>query len=163
MVIVYPGSFDIATTGHLDIITRASKIASKLIVAVLNNTSKRTMFDTKERVAMLKLACEGMDNVEIMAFDGLLVDFVERVGACVVVRGLRSMSDFEGEFKMAMANKALKDSVETIFMPTSPEYAFISSSMVKEVAELGGDVGKMVPESIVKIIEKKILQKNAYL
>ncbi|MCL2353989.1 MAG: pantetheine-phosphate adenylyltransferase [Defluviitaleaceae bacterium] len=157
MIAIYPGSFDPITNGHLDIIKRASKVVDNLVVAVLCNGSKRPLFSTEERVEMIKAACHPFENVDVQAFSGLLVDFAKQTSAKVIIRGLRATADFENEFKMAITNKALSDNIETLFLPTSLQYSYISSSMVKEVASLGGDVSFMVPN----VVEKKILQKIA--
>ena len=155
MTAVYPGSFDPATYGHLDIIERASRLVDRLIVAVLNNSAKQPIFSTNERLAMLKETCEGIDNIEFAAFSGLLIDFAKDCRANVIIRGLRAVSDFEYEFQMALTNKILNDKIETLFISTSAQYAYLSSSIVKEVAALGGSVDSMVPD----IIEERLLQK----
>ena len=156
MIAVYPGSFDPVTFGHLDIITRASKFADKLVVAVLSNSSKTPMFSADERLAMLKEACGGLDNVEFIEFSGLLVDFAKSVSADAIVRGLRAVSDFEYEFQMALTNRSLCDDIETLFIPTSTQYLYLSSSIVKEVAMFGGDIGSMVPDFVNDKIMKKL-------
>ena len=156
MIAVYPGSFDPVTFGHLDIITRASKFADKLVVAVLSNSSKAPMFSADERLVMLKEACGGLDNVEFAVFSGLLVDFSKSVSADAIVRGLRAVSDFEYEFQMALTNRSLCDDIETLFIPTSTQYLYLSSSIVKEVAMFGGDIGSMVPGFVNNEIMKKI-------
>ena len=155
MTAVYPGSFDPATYGHLDIIERASKFVDRLIVAVLNNSAKQPMFSVDERLMMLKETCKGFNNIEFTAFSGLLIDFAKECGANAIIRGLRAVSDFEYEFQMALTNKILNDEVETLFISTSAQYAYLSSSIVKEVAALGGNVDSMVPD----IIGERLLQK----
>ncbi|MCL2396475.1 MAG: pantetheine-phosphate adenylyltransferase [Defluviitaleaceae bacterium] len=158
MTAVYPGSFDPLTNGHLDIITRASKIADKLIVAVLNNSSKTpAMFSVDDRLAILEETCGHIKNIEFAAFSGLLVDFAAAAGANAVIRGLRAVTDFEYEFQMAQTNRSLNDSIETLFISTSPQYSYLSSSIVKEVAILGGNVDYMVPAAVRVRLMKKIV------
>ena len=142
-----PGSFDPVTNGHLDIIGRASQTFESVVVGTLENPSKQPMFSLEERVAMLKEACSGMPNVTVVSFRGLLVDFARAQGDAVIVKGLRAVSDYEYEIQMAQMNHRLA-SVETLFMPTSPKWSFLSSSLVKEVAQLGGDVSALVPPHV---------------
>ncbi|ACM60327.1 phosphopantetheine adenylyltransferase [Caldicellulosiruptor bescii] len=156
---VYPGSFDPVTNGHLDIIERASKIFDKLIVAVLVNPNKTPVFDIEERVELLKETTEHLPNVEVKAFKGLLIDFMKQENAKVIVKGLRAVSDFEYEFQMALLNKKLEPSIETIFMMTNSKYSYLSSSMVKEVARFGGCIEDLVPEKIAKKVMKKLNKK----
>lgn len=154
-IAVYPGSFDPITNGHMDIIKRASKIYDKVIVGVLNNMSKKSLFSPQERVGMIISEAKDIKNVEVLSFDGLLVEFAKKNGASVIVKGLRTVADFEYEFQMALLNKALDTEVETIFMMTDSKYSYISSSMVKELAGFNGNlVGLVSPE-----IEKKIKEK----
>ncbi|HZV78546.1 MAG TPA: pantetheine-phosphate adenylyltransferase [Candidatus Binatus sp.] len=150
MVAVYPGSFDPVTFGHLDIVRRAAAQFARVTVAVVANPSKSPMFTLAERVAMLREACGGLRNVDIDSFEGLLVDYVRRFDRALIVKGLRIVSDFEHEFSMALLNRKLKGGAETIFMPASPEFAFVSSSSVKEVFALGGDVAEFVPRSVLR-------------
>jgi len=154
-VSVYPGSFDPVTLGHIDIIRRSAKMTDKLIVGVLNNNSKRSLFTVDERVEMLKEVTKDMENVIIKSFDGLLVDFAKECGANAIIRGLRAITDFDYELQMAQTNRALYDGVDTIFIPTSIEYSFLSSTTVKEVASFGGDIGKFV----APYVEKKLREK----
>jgi len=156
MTAVYPGSFDPATYGHLDIIERASKFVDKLIVAVLNNSAKQPIFSVDERLEMLKQTCKGIDNIEFAAFSGLLIEFARDYRANAIIRGLRAVSDFEYEFQMALTNKILDDEIETLFISTSAQYAYLSSSIVKEVAALGGPVDSMVPAVIGERLLRKI-------
>ena len=158
---VYPGSFDPVTNGHLDIIERASKIFDKLIVAVLVNPNKTPVFDIDERVELLKETTEHLPNVEVKAFKGLLIDFMKQENAKVIVKGLRAVSDFEYEFQMALLNKKLEPSIETIFMMTNSKYSYLSSSMVKEVTRFGGCIEDLVPEKIAKKVMKKLNKKYA--
>lgn len=149
-VAVYPGSFDPVTFGHLDIIGRASGIFDRVYVAVLRNPSKTPLFSVDERLAMLEEACQDLANVRCEAFSGLVVDFARSKGARVIVRGLRALSDFEYEFVMAAMNRHLNTEVETVFIMTSSEYAFVSSSLIKEVAQFGGDVTRWVPPGVAR-------------
>ena len=152
-VAVYPGSFDPATAGHLDIIYRASKIFDEVIVAVIKNPGKKATFGLDERVKMLKETLDGRANVKVDSFDGLLVDYVKKVNATAIVRGLRAVSDFDYEFQMALTNRKMGPEVETIFLMTDYKYSYLSSSLVKEISRLGGDVKNMVPKSVVKHLE----------
>lgn len=145
---IYPGSFDPITFGHIDIIERAAKISDKLIVSVLTNNEKQSLFSISERVEMIKESVDHIPNVEVKSFDGLLVDFAKKKGADTIIRGLREMTDFEYELKMAQTNRALYDKIETVFLITSPEYAYLSSSSVREVASFDGDVSKFVPRHV---------------
>ena len=154
-IAVYPGSFDPTTNGHLDVIERAAKIVDKLIVGVLINPSKHGLFSVEERVAQLKELTKALPNVEVRSFSGLLVDFARSVDARIVIRGLRAVTDFEYEFQMALTNRSLADEIETLFIPTSAHYTYVSSSMVKEVASFGKSVEGMVPESIQKQMDEK--------
>jgi pantetheine-phosphate adenylyltransferase len=147
---VYPGSFDPVTNGHLDIIVRAARCFPKLIVAVVDNPSKRPMFTLDRRVELLREVCKDLANVEVDKFSGLLVDYVRAVGARVIVKGLRIVSDFEHEFSMAVLNRKLRGSPDTIFVPASIEYAYVSSSSVKEVFSLGGDISDFVPAVVLR-------------
>ncbi len=152
---IYPGSFDPVTNGHLDIIERASKICDRLIVAVLINHSKNPLFSIDERVNLLKKVVKDNTNVQIECFSGLLVDFVKEKNANVIIKGLRAVSDFEYELQMALLNKNQAPDIETLFMMSSINYSFLSSSMVKELARHGGNITGLVPECIEKdIIDK---------
>ena len=142
-----PGTFDPVTNGHLDVIGRTSRSFDAVVVAVLENPSKAPLFGIEERVTMLKEATTSLDNVEIGAFSGLLVDYATQRGVRVVVKGLRAVTDFEFEIQMAQMNERLAG-IETLFMPTSPTWSFLSSSLVKEVARLGGDVTGLVPDHV---------------
>jgi pantetheine-phosphate adenylyltransferase len=147
---IYPGSFDPLTNGHLDVIQRAAKLFDRVIVAVAHNASKSPLFTADERAGLLAttLADVGAANVEVDRFDGLLVDYVARRGGCAVVRGLRAVSDFEFEFQLALMNRKLNESVETIFLMPKDTYSFLSSRLVKEIARLGGDVSAFVPAHV---------------
>lgn len=158
---VYPGSFDPPTNGHMDIIERAASFNTKLVVGVLDNPSKRPLFSVDERVEMLRELTKNIPNVEIQAFSGLLIDFCKNTGAKIVIRGLRAVTDFEYEFQMALTNKTLSPELETLFMPTSTDYVWISSSIVKEVAMFGGKFENMVPELIKNALDKKFSKQEA--
>ncbi len=154
-IAVYPGSFDPITNGHLDIIERASRIYDTLVVGVLSNKGKNPLFTAEERVDMIRRVTEHLQNVEVDSFSGLLVDFAKSMGASVIVKGLRTVADFEYEFQMALLNKALNPEYETMFMMTDTKYLYISSSMVKELAGFHGDLTGLVPCEIIDIIEEK--------
>jgi pantetheine-phosphate adenylyltransferase len=149
-VIIYPGSFDPVTNGHLDLIRRGSTLGDRLIVALLNNTSKQPLFSVEERRLMLKEATADLPHVEVDCFNGLLVDYAEQRGTKVILRGIRAVSDYESEMQMALLNRHLRPGTETVFLIASEEYSFISSRMIKEVIKLGGDVSPFVPASVVK-------------
>ena len=154
-IAVYPGSFDPITNGHLDIIERASRVYDKVIVGVLSNKSKTPLFTAEERVDMIRLVTKDLSNVEVDTFDGLLVDFAKSKNATVIVKGLRTVADFEYEFQMALLNKALNPEYETMFMMTNSKYSYISSSMVKELAGFHGNLTEFVPYDIINRIEEK--------
>jgi len=153
---IYPGSFDPFTNGHLDIVKRAAPIFEKLIVAVGDNPAKQSLFSKDERLKLIRDIVRSIRNVEVDAFDGLLVDYAKKKQARVVIRGIRTISDFEYEYQMALTNKALASDVESVFMVTSKEYAFVSAKLIKEAASLGGDIGTFVPPQIAKVIKEKI-------
>ena len=157
---IYPGSFDPVTYGHYDIICRSCKIVDELIVGVLNNKAKMPLFSVEERVKMLKEVTKDLPNVRIIPFDGLLVDFAERMDADMVIRGLRAITDFEYELQMSQTNRKVAPEVDTIFFTTSLEYAYLSSSIVKEVAQYGGDISAFVAEPVEKAIKQKFAQRN---
>ena len=150
-----PGSFDPVTNGHLDIIERATKLFDWVHVAVLDNPNKKGLFSRDERLAMLKEATAGWPTVDTGTFSGLVVDYARAKGACAIVRGLRAVSDFEYEFQMASMNRYLYPDLETVFVMTSVEYAFLSSSLVKEVASYGGDVRRWVPPHVERRLREK--------
>lgn len=158
---IYPGSFDPVTQGHLDIILRASKLVDKLIIGVLINGAKQPMFSMEERVEMIQRVTKNLPNVEVEAFDGLLVEFAQKKEASVLVRGLRAVTDFEYELQIAQTNHRLNPFVDTIFLTTSVEYSYVSSSIVREIASYGGDISKFVPECIVEDIYKKAGRKRS--
>ena len=158
-VCVYPGSFDPVTLGHLDIIQRVSRLFPEICVSVLDNPDKSKLFSVQERVGMLKMACKQIPNVRIDSFSGLLVDYMSTIDAGIIVRGLRSAGDFEIEFQMAQMNSQLSKSVESMFLMTSPDYAYISSGIVKQIASFGGDISPFVPECIMPEIIKRFQSK----
>lgn len=157
---IYPGSFDPVTLGHLDIIKRASKIFDELIVGVLNNNSKSPLFSVEKRVKMLNDVVKDLPNVKVMSFEGLLVDFARKVDAQIIVRGLRAVTDFEYELQMSQTNTVLNENVDTIFFTTSLEYAYLSSSTVREAAYFGADISKFVPESVVQQVYDKFKERG---
>lgn len=155
---VYPGTFDPVTLGHVDIAARASKIFSRVVVAVYASSPRSPLFNTEERVSLFSRAVEDLSNVEVdvESFDGLVVNYARQVGARVIVRGLRGGSDFEYEYEMAFMNKKLAPDIETVCLITSLEHQFVSSSRLKEVASLGGDIGTMVPPHVAEAVLKKL-------
>lgn len=152
---VYPGSFDPVTNGHLDIIRRAARIYDKVVVGVLDNTGKNPVFTSEERADMIRESTADMPNVEVDAFSGLLVDFAKQKNASVIVKGLRTVADFEYEFQMALLNKALDPELETVFLMTDSKYSYISSSMVREMAKFKGDITGFVPVQIINKVTNK--------
>jgi pantetheine-phosphate adenylyltransferase len=159
---IYPGTFDPLTNGHLDLIARGAKIVDELVVAVLRNTQKGTpLFTVPERVDMLREATEGMANVSVATFDGLLVDFARTQGAKAVLRGIRAISDYEYEFQMAMMNRKLAPELETLFMMPAEKYTYVSSRLIKGVYELGGDVSTLVPPLVEARLKAKVVSKDA--
>jgi pantetheine-phosphate adenylyltransferase len=159
-IAVCPGSFDPVTNGHIDIIRRASALFDRVIVAVATNSSKKALFTKAERVALLRRVTMDLPNVEIDAYDGLLAEYVRGKHACAIVKGLRAMSDFEYEFQMALTNRKLNGDAETVFLATTVENMYLSSSLVKEVASLGGDIAEFVPACIMQDILDKIERKG---
>jgi len=153
--VVCPGSFDPVTNGHIDIISRASSLFDEVIVAVGVNKSKKRLFSPEERITMLEEVCGDYDNVRIESFDGLLTNFCRDHGVGAIVKGLRAVSDFDYELQMAQMNSSLAG-VETVFVPTSPEYSFLASSLVKEVAAYGGDVSRLVPPLVLERLSKRL-------
>ena len=156
---LYPGSFDPVTYGHIDVIKRASALFDSLTVAVLNNGAKLPLFSVDERVNMLGVVCHDIPNVRIDSFSGLTADYVRRNGYDVIIRGLRAVTDFEYELQMAQTNRKLAPEADTVFLTTSLEYAYLSSTTVKEVAYFGGDIDKFVPKEIADLIFKKYEKK----
>lgn len=157
---IYPGSFDPVTLGHLDIIRRASRTVNELIVGVLNNGGKVPLFSIDERVEMLKEVTKDIPNVKVMSFSGLLVDFAKHTNSNVVVRGLRAISDFDYELQMAQTNRKLNPDVDTMFLATSLEYAYLSSTIVKEVAFFDGDISEFVPEQVAEKVRQRVKERK---
>lgn len=152
---VYPGSFDPCTNGHLDVIKRASRLFDKVVVAVLTNNSKTPLFSVEKRMEMLKKATASIGNIEIHSFSGLLVNFMKQINAQIIVKGIRAISDFEYEFQMALTNRTLYPDLETLFLHTSKDYMFLSSSIVKEIAKYGGSLVGLVPDCLIQDINKR--------
>jgi len=157
-IAVYPGSFDPLTLGHMNIIVRGSYVFDEVIVAVSNTISKNYLFNSAERVQIISESIKELSgNIKVDNFNGLLVDYVKKMGANVILRGIRTVSDFEYEYQMALANKTIDKTVETVFMMTEGEYSYLSSTMIKEIYSLGGEVEKMVPKSVEKYLKQKKL------
>ncbi|MBR5712865.1 MAG: pantetheine-phosphate adenylyltransferase [Lachnospiraceae bacterium] len=153
---IYAGSFDPITLGHLDVIKRAARITEHLIIAVLNNNAKKPAFSVEERVELIRKVTRDLPNVEVMSFSGLTVDFAREQNANVLVRGLRAVTDFEYELQIAQLNHKLNPSIDTIFLTTSVEYSYLSSSIVKEIASYGGDISKFVPDEVISDVYGKL-------
>ncbi len=160
VVALYPGSFDPLTNGHVDIIQRAARLFDRVIVSVLSNAGKRPLFSPEERMEMIGEVTAACQNIAVEAFDGLLVDFATARSAKVVVRGIRAVTDYDYEFQMALMNRRLKSDLETVFMVPALEYSYLSSSLVKEVCRLGGDVSGLVPGSVEKRLLAKIQRRD---
>jgi pantetheine-phosphate adenylyltransferase len=152
---VYAGSFDPPTFGHFDLIERASKIFSNVVIAIGRHPTKKPLFSVEERIGMLREITQGIDNVRIDTFDGLLIHYCERIGARVVVRGLRAATDFEYELQIAHANADMSPQIDTIFLPTRTKYTFISASLIREIASHGGDVGHYAPAVVCEALKAK--------
>ena len=152
---IYPGSFDPLTLGHLDMIERSAKIVDELVIGVLNNSAKNSLFSLDDRVSMIKEMTESMPNVTVASFDGLLVDYMKEINATIIVRGLRAVTDFEYELQIAQTNHVENPEVETIFLTTSLQYSYLSSTIVKEFASYGGDISKFVPARFIDRIYEK--------
>ncbi len=154
-IAVYPGSFDPTTNGHLDVIRRGADLFDRLVVAVANNPSKSPMFSRDERIAIIRELTADLDNVEVSGFEGLIVDLAKERSATAILRGVRTYSDFEYEFQMALTNRAV-GGVETVFVITKASYSFVSSRLIKEVASMGGDISSFVPETVLKKVHEKL-------
>jgi pantetheine-phosphate adenylyltransferase len=152
---VYPGSFDPITLGHLDIIKRSSKIVDELVIGVLRNSAKNSLFSLEERVSMIRELTKDLPNVRVESFDGLLVDYMNEIGATIIIRGLRAVTDFEYELQIAQTNHVQNENIETIFLTTNLNYSYLSSTIVKEFASYGGDISKFVPKQIIERIYNK--------
>ena len=153
--VIYPGSFDPFTHGHLDLVQRAARLFDQVIVAVAENEAKSPLFSRQERLEFVRQSTGDLPNVQVESFSGLLVDYVERRGGQAVIRGLRAVSDFEFEFQLALMNRKLNERVETIFMMPKETYTFLSSRLVKEIARLGGDVSPFVPPDVAQALRRK--------
>jgi len=154
---VYPGTFDPVTYGHLDVITRGSKIFDELIVAVGHNPFKNPIFTVQERMDMLSKNTREIQNTKVDCFEGMLTDYMEKMQTNIILRGIRTVSDFEYEFQRALTNRVLKTDIETVFIMASQEYSFLNSSLIKEVVSLGGDISKFVPSDVEKLLRQKLL------
>jgi pantetheine-phosphate adenylyltransferase len=157
---IYPGTFDPVTLGHIDVIRRAAKVFDHLVVAVAEVSRKKTWFAVEERLRLVQSATRGMRNVSVESFSGLLMNYVRTRGSHTVVRGLRAFTDFEYEFQMALTNRKLSPDIETVFLMTSESHSYISSTMVREVAELGGDTSTLVPPAVQRALLKKLGRKR---
>lgn len=157
---IYPGTFDPVTNGHIDLIRRAQEVFAEVIVAVAANPMKEPLFEVKERVAMLKKATAGLSGVEVLDFDGLVVDFARKRKVKVLIRGLRMISDFEYEFQMALTNRKLASDVETVFLMPHESYSYLSSKLLKETAALGADLSSFVPDFVEKALKEKLRSKK---
>jgi len=155
-IAIYPGSFDPVTNGHIDLINRSSKLFSTIIVAVSDfSVNKKYLFNSQERMELINENINHLNNVEITIFDNLLIDYAQECKANIIIRGLRAISDFENEFQMSLMNKKLDHNIDTVFLMPDEKYTYISSSIVKEVASLGGDIKDYVPNSVLKALDKK--------
>lgn len=159
---VYPGTFDPITHGHMDVIARGAKLFDRLVVAVAVNIGKSPIFSVDERLEMIREAVEerGLTGVEVVRFDGMIVDFVRSVGSSVLLRGIRTLSDWESEFQMALTNRDLAPDIETVFVMASLEYSYVSSRLIREVATLGGEVEKFLPPGAARRIRERTLERN---
>ena len=160
LVAIYPGSFDPLTNGHLDLISRGSRLVDQLIVSILPNTQKEPLFELQERMQTIREATAKLSNVEVDSFDGLLVDYALQRRANVILRGIRAISDYETELQMALMNRRMKPETETIFLMAAEEYSFISSRMIREIITLGGDVSPFVPEAVANLVRAKFRKKG---
>lgn len=158
--VICPGSFDPVTRGHIDIINRASKMFDHVIVAVLVNSKKRPVFTIDERIKFIENSTKHLDNVEVVGFEGMLAEYAKERNAMAIIKGLRAVSDFEYEFQMALANKQLNPDLETIFLTANQKYMYLSSSIVREIASLGGEIDRFVPEGLSEKISKKLNGSN---
>ncbi len=156
IIALVPGSFDPPTKGHLDVVERCTGLFDRVVVGVVHNPSKKSMFSAEERVAMLEECCADWENVSVASFQGLLVDFAAEVGAKTVVKGLRAVTDFDYEIQMSQMNRHLSGDVVSLFVATKPEYGYLSSSLVKEVARLGGSVDDLVPPVVARALKERI-------
>lgn len=155
-IAVYPGSFDPFTKGHMDIVERGAGIFDEIVVGVLMNSSKQPFFELDERVSLIQEACKGIKNVRVEKFSGLLVNYMDQIGASIILKGLRAVADYEYELSMAQMNKCLNSKVETMFLMSNSNFSHVSSSMIKDIVSLGGDVSDFLPENINKILINRI-------
>ena len=154
-IAIYPGSFDPITKGHLDILKNASGIFDKVIIAVARNGEKKGFLSTEERVELIKKSIEGLDNVEVDAFEGLTIEYAKKRGAEILIRGLRAVSDFEYEMQLSQTNSALCDKIKTVFLTTKPKFNFISSSTIREILQNNGDISKFVPQAVNEYLTQR--------
>jgi pantetheine-phosphate adenylyltransferase len=154
--VIYPGTFDPITNGHLDIIERATTLFDLVTIGVTNNPAKNPLFSVEERVVMIRQVTQNFSNVRIDSFSGLLVDYAQRLGACAIIRGLRAISDFEYEFQMALVNRKISDGIVTVFLMPHEKYTYLNSTIVKELAFFGGDVSRFVPPEVEALIKQKV-------
>ena len=155
-IAIYPGSFDPVTNGHIDLINRSSKLFSRVIVAVSNQSvNKKYLFNSNERVKLISENINHLDNVQVVTFDNLLIDYANQCNANIIIRGLRAISDFEYEFQMSLMNRKLDNNIDTVFLMPDEKYTYISSSIIKEVLSLGGNIKDYVPRSVLKALDKK--------
>jgi pantetheine-phosphate adenylyltransferase len=157
-IAVYPGTFDPITNGHTDLVSRAARVFPKVVIAIAESPHKKPLFSLEERIELTRNEMSSLDNVEVMGFSNLLVEFVQQIGASVIVRGLRAVSDFEYEFQLASMNRHIAPSVETLFLTPDEDYSFISSSLVKEVARLDGDVSEFVCKAVQQAMRKRFAE-----
>ncbi len=153
---IYPGSFDPITKGHLDVLERAAGIFDKVIIAVLVNSSKKSFLPIEDRIELIRESCKYLENVEVDSFDGLTIDYARQKDAKILIRGLRAVSDFEYEMQLSQTNSALAPDINTVFLITKPKYNFISSSTIKEIAKMNGDISKFVPKPVADYLQEKI-------
>ncbi len=158
--VILPGTFDPPTNGHLNILTRASRMFGAVEVVIAANPGKSHLFSPEERFQMMKTLAQGLPNVGVSTWDGLIVDFAERIGVHVILRGVRALADFDYEFELSIMNRTLNPRIETIFMPTDQKYSILRSSGIKEIAKFGGDVSGMVPPIVVKALERKFASRS---
>ena len=156
--VLYPGSFDPVTNGHIDVIRRASVLFDRVVVAVARNSEKNALFSTAERIELIRKACPDLENLEVTTFEGLMVDSLKKFQATAVIRGLRAVADFEYEFQMALMNRELNPDCETLFMMPSPEYSFVSSRLIKEIARCNGSIDKFVPPCVEEAMRQKFAE-----
>lgn len=155
MRVIYPGSFDPITNGHLDIIKRISSKSEKVYIAILNNSKKKYLFSLEDRLNMIKTSCEEINNIEIIYYNGLLVNLAKELNCSTIIRGLRAVSDYEKEMQMALINKSMDNNLETLFLVADSKYSFLSSSIVKEVVSFGGNIDSYVPENVIQKLNEK--------